>query len=89
MKMTSIILEQDAYEMLAKYKRRGQTLSQAIRELIGSTGEARQPEPDRLPRIATTGDLQSALATSNVSDELLDDLESVVRERDQSKVRVV
>ncbi len=89
-KTITITLDQDAYEILASCRQQGQSWSQVVRERLGkgSPFALFRERPEVIPRIATTSDLRRALKKISVSDETLDEMESIVRSRAESPVEL-
>jgi predicted CopG family antitoxin len=75
MAVKTITIDVEAYDVLARYKRPGQSFSQVIKERLGSTRTGR--------------DLARALEGARVSERTLDALDAVVRARRRDRPRRV
>lgn len=73
MAVKTITIDMEAYELLSRRKREGQSFSQVIKERFG--------------RIRTGRDLVQALERARISEDALDRMEEVVRERKKSLAR--
>ena len=75
MAVKTITIDLEAYGMLSRYKRLGQSFSEVIKERLGP--------------IRTGRHLSAALARIKVSDAALDALDGIVRARQRDKPRRV
>jgi predicted CopG family antitoxin len=75
MAVKTITIDVEAYDLLARYKRPGQSFSQVIKERIGSTRTGR--------------DLARALDAARVSEKTLDAIDATVRARRRDRPRRV
>lgn len=73
MAVKTITIDLEAYEVLARRKGPGQSFSQVIKEHFGT--------------LTTGRNLKAALATAEVSDESLDDLDRIIACRQESPAR--
>ena len=74
MAVKTITIDLEAYELLARHKKLGQSFSQVIKEHFG--------------RVRTGQDLKEALALTPVSPELVDSLDAVVASRGSDQARL-
>lgn len=70
-----ITIDLDAYERLSRMKKRGQSFSQVIKELVPEAG-------------ATAREFLDALDATEVSEGTLETVEAVIAQRRDSPVRV-
>lgn len=71
----TITLDEEAYEILSRHKREGQSFSDAVKEALG-------PRPRRTAR-----DLLAALQDVKISEETLDRIEQQIQARRQDPPR--
>ncbi|MFL6195911.1 MAG: antitoxin VapB family protein [Thermoanaerobaculia bacterium] len=76
MAIRTVKLDDEAYEILTRAKRPGQTFSDAVKERLGSG------------RRSTARDLLAAARDANLSEDTLDRIEEVVQARRQSPAPV-
>ncbi len=74
----TISIDLEAYELLAAHKKEGQSFSQVIKAIV----------PGKPPKTGTGADLLEVLRHTQISEETLDRIEEVVRDRAKSPVRV-
>ncbi len=75
MAVKTITLDLEAYDILARCKRPGQSFSQVVKERLGS--------------ISTTQDLRRALGQVRLSEPTLDTIDDLVRSRAASPARII
>jgi predicted CopG family antitoxin len=73
MAVKTITIDLEAYEILARHKKPGQSFSQVIKE--------------RLRPVTTGRDLLKAIERAHVSEDFLDQMERVIADRSKSPAR--
>jgi predicted CopG family antitoxin len=74
MAVKTITIDMEAYEKLAREKRKGESFSQVIKRVLGTRG-------------MTASDLLKRIEKVTLSDDTLDRIEEVVRDRERDLVQ--
>ncbi len=80
MSTKTVELDEEAYEILSRQKRTGQSFSEVIKERLGD---------EKKGQIRTARDLLEYIKNVKIPEEALDRMEEVVQSRRQSPARIV